>query len=509
MSRFATSVPAAPMSSPSGIGTHPTPMSTYEGGAGFAPSDPHMALFNAAVSGMLADQFYESGDERVERLVELVAQCDPTWLVPFTAWLRDVAHLRSAPIVVAAEYARNRFPGARGVVASVLQRPDEPAEMLGYWMGRYGRNVPSRVKRGIADAVTRLYTERALLRWDGQSKSWRFGDVIEFVHPTPSAPWQSDLFRFALDRRRHAGESVPDSLSEVRHVLAVEAIAPEARRRSLMAATMAGFSWERLAGWLPDGMDAQAWESVIPTMGYMALLRNLNNFDRAGISAGHVAMVSGRLTDPGEVARSKVMPFRFLTAYLNVEADTYKVPLGTAADLAVANLPSFPGSTLIMVDCSGSMGTAVGAGRSRSPLSLSQAAGFMAEALGRACASARIVTYDSHPLTEHAPPRHVGVLRASSDVCYRPNGGTATWQSTEFVYRGEDRVVIITDEQTSDHDSGAIKVPVISWNLSGYAAHHAQHGRANRYLVAGYNDTALQVLPSMIAVGSTGKWPWQ
>lgn len=506
MARFATLNSAPPARSPFGIGIKPVQAYTYEGGRGFTPSDPHMELFNAAVSGMLADQFYESGDQRIERLIALVSQCEPEWLRNFISWLRDGANLRSAPIVLAAEYARAKFPNGRDVVSSALKRPDEPAEMLGYWMSKYGRNVPSRVKRGIADAVQRLYNENALMRWDGQSKSWRFGDVIEFVHPTPVGAWQSDLFKFALDRRRHSDTDVPESLTKTERILFLESLPPSVRRDYLPEAGTL-MSWERLGGWLPGGMDAAAWDSVIPSMGYMALLRNLNNFDRAGIKTS--GLVSARLIDEGDVGKSKIMPFRFLTAYTNLESDTYKVALAEAADLAVKNIPHFKGRTLIMVDCSGSMGSPVGAGKSRSPLTLSQAAAFMAEAIARQCDDANIVTYGNSIQSSHKPVRHASVLRASADRVYRPGGGTSTWTCTESAYRDEDRVIVITDEQTFDQDHGLIKKPVITWNLAGFKAHHATHGQNNRYLVAGYNDTALQVLPAIIATGSTGLWPWQ
>ena len=57
--------------------------------------------------------------------------------------------------------------------------------MLGYWLSKHGRNVPMPIKRGVADAVRRLYTERAALRYDGLSRQIRMADVIELTHPTP------------------------------------------------------------------------------------------------------------------------------------------------------------------------------------------------------------------------------------------------------------------------------------------------------------------------------------
>jgi hypothetical protein len=98
---------------------------------------------------------------------------------------------------------------------------------------------------------------------------------------------------------------------------------PEAQRRAVLTASVngggsttplqrAGWSWERLSGWLPGGMDAAAWEAVIPQMGFMALLRNLRNFDEAKISDSARKYVVDKLSDPEEVAKSRQFPFRFL-----------------------------------------------------------------------------------------------------------------------------------------------------------------------------------------------------
>lgn len=483
---------------------------TYEGGAGYTAGDPHVELFNAAVSGLLTDKFYESGDERVRRLVSLVPKCEPEWLANFTEWLRDVAHLRSAPIVIAAEYGRANLPHRRTVVASALKRPDEPGEMLGYWLAMYGRPIPSWLKRGVADAVVRLYSERSLVKWDGQGQAWRFGDVIEMVHPKPKAPWQADLFRYALDRRRHPDCEIPESLRELRLDRDWINTPKEARRARFANEELPNtFNWERLAGWLPEGMDAAAWEKVLPNMGPMALIRNLNNLDRAKVSTATRLTVSQRLTDPNEIKRSKLMPFRYLTAYKNLETDNYKVALNDGADVALANLPRIPGRTLIMVDCSGSMGSPVGGRGSRDPLRLSQLAGFMAEAVARACDDSMIVCYDTQPLTRHVVQPHVGVLTASATDVYTARGGTNTWSCAEWAVQQEhfDQVLILTDEQSHDRDSGSIRIPVVTWNLAGYSRHMADHGKPNRYLVSGIGDTPLQVLPSLLK-RATGSWPW-
>ena len=219
-------------------------------------------------------------------------------------------------MVMAAEYVAAGGAGGRAVVAGALQRPDEPAELIGYWMTTHRRNLPMAVKRGVADAVRRLYNERAALRYDGLSRQVRMADVVELTHPEPRDDRQSALFRWLLDRRHH-DEAVadPERLPVLAAAAALEAV-PEGERQAVLrhrgpaVRAEAGFSWERLSGWLPGGMDAEAWQYVIPSMGAMALVRNLRNFDQAGIAESAVVTVAAKITDADEVARPGCSPTR-------------------------------------------------------------------------------------------------------------------------------------------------------------------------------------------------------
>lgn len=119
-------------------------------------------------------------------------------------------------------------------------------------------------------------------------------------------------------------------------------------------------TWEMLAGWLQGPMDAAAWEAVIPSMGTMALLRDLRNFDEAGVSDEVAARIAAELSDPAVVARSRQLPFRYLAAYPHAPSPRWSYPPERALGHSPANVPALPGRTLILVDRSGSM---------RSPLS--------------------------------------------------------------------------------------------------------------------------------------------
>lgn len=254
----------------------PTPDTfTGQGGEGFTRSDKH-ALFVLGTSNFVGgDTFFEDADSRDTRFVDLVHRCttaDPDWTAAFIGWLRQGAFMRTASIIAAAEYVKAGGPNGRRVVASVLQRADEPAEMIGYWWATHGRNIPKPVKRGVADAVRRLYTERNVIRYDGTNDAIRFGDVVNVVHPVPAGPWQQDLFRYVLDRRHNRVDVNTERLPALAADRSLMGTPPAERRARLGDAIAAGWNWERIAGWLPDGMDADAWTACIPGMGVMACL---------------------------------------------------------------------------------------------------------------------------------------------------------------------------------------------------------------------------------------------
>src|SRR5262245_52861614 len=315
---------------------------THGGGEAFV-RDPESDLFLLAATNMVGeDTFYEGAAHRDTRFVDLVhtvTEANPAFLagadpeagkVGLVQYLRESLLMRSAPVDMAAEYVAAGGAGGRSVVNRALQRGDEPAEMLGYWLAVHGRRIPMPIKRGIADAARRLYTERAALRYDGLSRQVRMADVIELVHPTPRDERQSALFRWLLDRRHHDdARAAVDALPMLNAAAELDAIAVDARRAALRergsdALARAGFSWERLSGWLPGGMDAEAWELVIPSMGVMALVRNLRNFDEAGISEAAVDAVIARLVNVDEVARARLFPYQVCAAYKFAPSDNWK-----------------------------------------------------------------------------------------------------------------------------------------------------------------------------------------
>jgi len=555
MAKFQTRAPKA--TSPVGVlTTEATPTAvTHEGGPGFT-HDAKGELFRLAAVNMSGeDTFYESAkarDDRFVRLVREVTATDPQWVARFAGYLRGRMQMRSASVVLAAESARFRQENPdvntaggdwtiRRMVDAVLQRADEPAEFIAYWQSRFGRTLPGGVQRGLADATARLYTDNAVVKYDTKSRPWRFADVLNVTHPKGV---RADVAEWAM-ARRYDRVDIPDvdtdTLTELPEAVAEVSLSAAAVAGGVMrevpASDRAGWftdpanlhtirtarwPWESVAGWVGE-MTGPVWDVLIPRMGYMALLRNLRNFDQAGISDASYATVVAKLTDPGEVAQSRQFPFRFLSAYdASAGSDRWRVPLGTALDLSVASVPVFPGRTLVLVDTSGSMEDKLSEKSSVSRMAAGALFGVaVTRAAERAGGSVDLHGFagngwgwerDAGTVTFHHPvPKGastLGVVQSMVSRCGEVGHGTMIGAALRQTFLAHDRVVIFTDQQSADAANGAVPdtVPVYAFDLAGYAR-TSLAGGVNRFQLAGFSDKVFDLLP-MLETGRDGNWPF-
>jgi hypothetical protein len=491
-------------------------------------------LFLLAVANLVReDTFYEAGDARDARFAELVGQvavADGEWTLAMLRWLRLGANMRSASLVGAAEAVRARLAAGklglnRQIVDAVLQRADEPGEMFAYFR-RQGLRVPLPVKNGIADGATRLYTEYALLKYDTPARGYRFGDIIDLVRPKPADDRQSDLFRYALDRRHNRADTIPASLPMIAARAALDAVGPAERRAllfmpdaALLLLREAGLTFEALSGWLGGPMDKAAWSAVIPSMGYSALLRNLRNFDEAGVPDEVAEVVAGKLADPVRVARSRELPMRFLSAYRAAPSLRWAHPLEQALVHCLGNVPQLGGRTLVLVDTS----TSMRAGFSKDGTLLRwDAAVLFGAALANRAAAADLVSFSSAAYYVGDPDgakTKVFELRRGESLLrtlerwdnhgFFLGGGTDTAAALRKHFAGHDRVVIVTDEQAAQDGaevsaSMPASVPLYTWNLAGYRYGHAPGG-PNRHAFGGLTDAAFRMIP-LIEAGRDADW---
>jgi hypothetical protein len=476
---------------------------THEGAPAWA-KDAKTGLFTLAVSSMTAENtFYEDAQSRDSRLRDLVREItgtDPGFIESLVPWLRNVANMRSAPIVIAAEYCLAAGPNRRSVVNSAMARADEPAEFVGYWMVRTGgKTFPGGVQRGLNDAIQRLYTEYGALKYDSGRNSVRMGDVVNLVHPKPKDVWQGSLFHYLLDKRHHGDLRMDtEELPMIHDRLFLQDI-PEGKRREYLksgefkeVAKTAGITWEWISGWLPGGMDAEAWESVIPQMGYMALLRNLRNFDEAEISEEAKTYIKAELVDPEKVAKSRQFPFRFWSAWAATQTVEWGPVLEKALELSVQNVPEFEGKTLVLVDVSASM-TGMTYSKRGTVKPSDVAALFGAAVYAKNPKDTRVAVFGDR--SAEVTPKATGSMLRNMEVFRQNHGvghGTNLRNAAQTQYRGEDRVVIFTDMQT--HDGGVSDLAQYThyFDLGGYAAAPDPVGVNGTFMYGGFTDATFR-----------------
>lgn len=554
----------------------PAPTLTTHEGAPAWQRDPRCELFLTASAGFIAEsKFYESSDAtmtRVRILVGAIAcEAGPApigaitttglpvhvdtglrWLLPFIAWLRRDGNMRTAPMVIAVEAVRARLyagiqGGNRQLISAALNRADEPGELLGYWESREYGILPKPVKRGVMDAVGRLYNEYSALKYDTDTHRVRFADVIRACGDL-GANWEKHggvFERWLIDRsqgRADAAKVAGEALPMVQARAALERIPTALRRRALIESadpklpanpldcadylgmntaaslTESGATWEWISGWLSDGggMDAAAWEVVAPQMPFMALLRNLRNFDEAGISDEVAARIAEALSDPAQVARSKQFPYRFLSAYKQGLNLRWSVPLDAALTASMSNIPELSGRTLILVDTSASMHCLVSG---KSTMTYAECAALFGVALAhRNPGRVDLVGFATGSFPHEVKLGGSLIAEVARFVTRigEQGHGTCTGAAVRSRYAGHDRVIIISDEQVMSgyHDSEntltdtvPTHVPMHVFNLAGYAPASLPQVR-NRFTLGGLTDASFRQIAQLEA-GESQRWPWQ
>ncbi len=323
-----------------------TPVRNHEGAPAYVLT-PALELYAAVATAALSDQFYEKADTRLTRLRELVAQNEPLFVARLAVYAREQLYLRSVPLVLAVELARIH----RGdnlvsrLVAWVVQRADEIPELLAFYAQANGRSgtktlgrLSKQMQHGLALAFNKFDAyQLAKYNRDG---AVRLRDALFLVHPKPRDEAQQAAFDQLVAGTLPTPYTWETELSAAGQV----AHASPAERAAAVART---------------------WETLVTSgrLGYMALLRNLRNLLEANVSAAVLAHACVILADPGQVARAKQLPFRFLAAYREVlaldkgAAAPVLAALEAAIAASVANLRGFDGTTRVVVACdvSGSM----------------------------------------------------------------------------------------------------------------------------------------------------------
>lgn len=480
-------------------------------------ADAKTELFITAVTSLVENSFYESAETTKGRLATLAAEvavADPQWFAEFVYWLRRGGNMRTASVLVAVAGTRAMqqagIAGGRQVIAAAIDRADEPGEVIAAWRALYGRNIPTVVRKGITDAVNRVWTEYSVSKYDSDSAAFSLRDVMNLARPAmTNQPLAAYIMASAYDRE--VDLSALPMLAARAEFMALSA--DEQRARVLDGSYAdAGLTWENVSSMLGKP-DAAVWEALLPSMGYMARLRSLRRLEEANVSGKVLDELAAWLANPANVAKSRQLPLRFLSAFREVPSKRFEWPLEQAVNASLANIEALPGKTLVLVDRSASMHAPLS---KHSKLSREDAANVFGAAIARRSEDATFVDFgETNKVIDFRK------FKSVLEMANRPqNVGHSTMTATAAAqnFKDHDRVVILTDDQSMDGDPGAVvpaNVPVYLWDLGGYEYGAFGYSRGkqftegpNRYKFGGLSDASFDAI-RLIEAGRDQKWPWE
>ena len=320
----------------------------HEGAEAFVMT-PRLELYTAVVTALLDDKLYETNNEQVKRIVSLIAIVDPMFVAQLAVYTRTKMYLRSVPLLLLVELAKvhNGDDLVSRAVAQTVLRADEITELLACYQLRNPSTdkrkklgkLSHQIQAGLQQAFNR-FDEYQFAKYNHNGLEVSLRDALFLVHPKAKDEAQQALF----DKITNKSLAVPYTWETELSALGQTKFANEEQRAQAFR-----IKWEEL---IDSGK-----------MGYMALMRNLRNILDCRVSVKHIEKVCATLTDPKAVASAKQLPFRYLSAYREVQEITSPSTAAVLSALeaatlcSAANMEGFDADTKVLLACdvSGSM----------------------------------------------------------------------------------------------------------------------------------------------------------
>lgn len=298
---------------------------------------PELELVSLLLTSFANESYYRSAKDTFTRLKELIKVCDKKFVAQAAVYARTKIGMRSITHVVASELGKyiSGEKWAKDFYTAIVYRPDDMMEIASYHSEQKGK-ISNAMKKGFAKAFDK-FDRYALAKYRGEGKGFKLVDMVNLVHPKPVEKNEDALNALV------AGELKSFGTWETELTLAGQTATSEEEK---------------------IGFKREVWVKLIKEkkLGYFALLRNLRNIIEQAPEVIDEALAA--LVNETSIKRSLVLPFRFLTAFDEIQKMSPSsavrktlLAINTAVDIAVNNVPKFDGETLVVLDVSGSMRT--------------------------------------------------------------------------------------------------------------------------------------------------------
>ena len=333
-------------------------------------------LVSTVMTTFLQNSYYEKESEIVERIKNLVDKVDPLFAAKLAIYARNEGNLRSVTHLVSALLAKyiSGTDWGKRFYNRIVVRPDDMSEIVSAYANLNGmglndlKNIPNSIKKGFKEALERLDAYQ-IDKYKMNNREVSLIDLVRLFHPKGNeknaeaykrlvnGESLSDLYTSKVFEKEmtKAGQVTKDATQEEKD---------EAKREAITAVL-----------------------DNVKGMPIMNLLRNLRNI--LLYAPDKVKDACEQLTIEKKILNSRLLPFRFATAYAEIEkiqyddtkskvtsdivfeSETSKAKVSYdefnalkqnlldaiegAIEIACQNIPELDGNCAILVDDSGSM----------------------------------------------------------------------------------------------------------------------------------------------------------
>lgn len=357
-------------------------------------------------------KFYGDNSAEMQETIKKVISADAEFVSKLAVFARREFNMRSVAHILVAYLAHKveGKPYVRETVKAVSVRGDDVTEIMACYLNLFGKPIPNSLKKGIADTL-QGFDEYTLAKYKGNGNAVKMRDLLCLCRPTPKNTEQSEMWKRLLNNELETP-----------------------------------YTWETELS--AKGNTAKVWEELIDSnkVGYMALLRNLRNILNANPS--NLEKVLATIENPERVRKSKQLPFRYLSAYKELEniggSRVFDV-LENAVEASIENMPKLEGTTVIAVDTSGSMGSCISA---KSKVRCYEIAMLLGLIANKICDNSIFYTFDTS-IKKYAFSSRSGIL---SSVLHSSHCGGGTDMYLPFAEMiknnvNADRIIVLSDNE--------------------------------------------------------------
>ena len=480
-------------------------MRNYEGEKAYKmPAE--LELYSTAVTSILSDTFYQSRDNRLEQISNLVKKVDPIFVAQLAVYMREKMNLRSLPLYLIVELAKvhNGDDLVCKTINRVVMRADEIMELLAcYQMKNANKDdvkklnkLSRQVQNGLKLAFNK-FDEYQFAKYNRSNLEVTLKDALFLIHPKAKDEHQQLLF----DKIASDSLDVP-------------------------------YTWEtelsKLGQTKFESIDSKieakrnCWSKLVKEkkLGYMAMLRNLRNMLSVNVDLETLNTVYDTLSSEHAVLQSKQLPFRFLSAYKEIkdlvltENKFIIEALENAVAYSAKNIKYFneDESVLLACDVSGSMQSCISA---KSSIEYYDIGLLLASVLKTKCKNVITGLFgdtwlplkDKKRSSLHILKNTIEMYKYANEVGYSTNGyKVIRWLLKENIKM--DKIMFFTDMQMWDShycDESIEKswklykqrfpnAKLYLFDLAGYGQLPLRTQKNDVFIIAGWSDKIFDML---------------